>query len=295
MRLLMYEDGQRRLGVLSGEGVLDVAELARATGAPAPPADLLGLIEAGEGELDRLRDLVASAAVEGRPLPGVRLLAPLDPPRGNVIALGRNYLAHAEEGARAMGTEVGPPAVFTKAQTTISGPYDDIRIWAHVSEKIDWEVELAVVIGRRARDVAPAEALEHVFGYMVLNDVSARDLQRDWGGQWFKGKSLDGYCPTGPWVVTRDEIPDPQALTLSLRVNGATKQHASTRDMIYPVAEIVSRLSIGMTLLPGTVIATGTPEGVGFARTPPEYLRPGDVMESEISSIGVLRNRIVAG
>jgi 2-keto-4-pentenoate hydratase/2-oxohepta-3-ene-1,7-dioic acid hydratase in catechol pathway len=295
MRLLMYGDGERRLGVLTGERVLDVAELARAAGAAVPPTDLLGLIEAGEPELDRLRDLVAMARVEGRPLGEVRLLAPLDPPRGNVLALGRNYLAHAEEGARAMGTEVGPPAVFTKAQTTISGPYDDIRIWTNVSEKVDWEVELAVVIGRRARDVAPAEALEHVFGYMVLNDVTARDLQRDWGGQWFKGKSLDGYCPTGPWVVTRDEIPDPQALTLWLRVNGVTKQHASTRDMIYSVAEIVSRLSIGMTLLPGTVIATGTPEGVGFARTPPEYLRPGDVMESEVSSIGVLRNRIVAG
>jgi 2-keto-4-pentenoate hydratase/2-oxohepta-3-ene-1,7-dioic acid hydratase in catechol pathway len=133
-----------------------------------------------------------------------------------------------------------------------------------------------------------------VFGYTVVNDVTARDIQRSWGGQFFKGKSLDGSCPSGPFVVTRDEVPDPQALRLRLSVNGETKQDASTRDMIYPVDAIVSWVSIGMTLPAGTLIATGTPEGVGFARKPPEFLRPGDVVEAEVEGIGVQRNRVVA-
>jgi 2-keto-4-pentenoate hydratase/2-oxohepta-3-ene-1,7-dioic acid hydratase in catechol pathway len=210
-----------------------------------------------------------------------------------VYAIGRNYQKHAEEGARALKTEVGPPTIFTKAITTITGPYSDIPINPAVSDKIDWEVELGVVIGRRGANISREAALDHIFGYTVLNDVSARDIQNGWGGQWFKGKSLDASCPLGPWVVTKDEVPDPQKLQLQLRVNGIVKQEANTRDMIYPVAEIIRWLSIGMTLLPGALIATGTPEGVGFARTPPEFLKPGDVMETDIQGVGLLRNKMV--
>jgi 2-keto-4-pentenoate hydratase/2-oxohepta-3-ene-1,7-dioic acid hydratase in catechol pathway len=184
--------------------------------------------------------------------------------------------------------------VFTKAQTAVAGPYEEIPIDPNVSEKIDWEAELGVVIGKRGINITAQDAMSHVFGYTVVNDVSARDIQNGWGGQFFKGKSLDKYCPMGPWVVTADEIPDPQRLRLTLKVNGVVKQDGNTQDMIYPIGQLVVWLSIGMTLLPGNLIATGTPDGVGFARNPPEFLKAGDVMETEVESVGVLRNKMVA-
>jgi 2-keto-4-pentenoate hydratase/2-oxohepta-3-ene-1,7-dioic acid hydratase in catechol pathway len=303
MRLLMFrDDGGRRPGALrpgSRDEVVDLHELARAVGAPAPPPDLLSLIEGGEEALAAVRRLLdrleaAPVASAVRRLDDLTLLAPLDPPRGNVLAIGRNYAKHAEEGARARGTEVGPPTIFTKAITSIAGPYDDLPVDPRISEQIDWEVELGVVIGRAGVNIPRERALEHVFGYTVVNDVSARDIQHGWGGQWFKGKSLDASCPCGPWIVTRDEVSDPQDLRLRLSVNGVVKQEASTRDMIYPVDALIAWLSVGMTLLPGTLIATGTPEGVGFARTPPEFLRPGDVCEAEVEGVGTIRNRVVA-
>jgi 2-keto-4-pentenoate hydratase/2-oxohepta-3-ene-1,7-dioic acid hydratase in catechol pathway len=301
MRLLMFRDGGgRRLGVLGagGDAVIDLAAAATAAGAPAPPGDLLARSDEGDGGLRRVAALVArpEAAAAARSLEGLELLPPLDPPRGNVVAIGRNYAKHAAEAAQARGgsTEIAPPTVFTKALTTVAGPYADIAIDPAVSEQIDWEVELGVVIGRSGVNIEREHALDHVFGYTVVNDVTARDIQSGWGGQFFKGKSLDGSCPSGPWVVTRDEVPDPQALELRLSVNGGVKQQANTRDMIYAVDAIISWVSVGMTLPPGTLIATGTPEGVGFARRPPEFLRPGDVMVAEVEGIGTLRNRVVA-
>src|SRR5205807_9025446 len=172
--------------------------------------------------------------------------------------------------------------------------YDDVVIDGDVTAQVDWEVELGVVIGRAGKNIGRERALDHVFGFVALNDVSARDIQFAWGGQYFKGKSLDGFCPIGPWIVTRDEIPDPQALRLLLRVNGETKQDGNTRDMIYPVDAVIEWVSKGMTLLAGSMIATGTPDGVGFARTPPEFLKSGDVMEADVERIGTLRNRIVS-
>jgi 2-keto-4-pentenoate hydratase/2-oxohepta-3-ene-1,7-dioic acid hydratase in catechol pathway len=159
---------------------------------------------------------------------------------------------------------------------------------------MDFEAELAVVIGMRGRDIAETRALDHVFGYTVGNDVSVRDHQRTrHGGQWFKGKNFDTHCPLGPWIVTADEIPDPQVLAISSRINGETKQSSNTKYMVFTVARVIAELSAGMTLEEGDVILTGTPSGVGFARTPPEFLRPGDVMEMEIEGIGVLRNKVV--
>jgi len=301
MRLLMFRQGdERRLGVLTGseeDEVVDLVELA-ASDRSVPP-DLLSLIELGEIGLNHVRQLLASPkATSGAPftrrLSDLTLLPPLDPPRGDVLAIGRNYERHAAESARAWGEQVKPPTVFTKAQTSLTGPFDDIPINPAVSDKIDWEAELGVVIGRGGANIKAADAMLHVFGYTVINDVSARDIQNGWGGQFFKGKSLDGSSPVGPWVITADEIPDPQNLAVMLRVNGELKQDGNTRDMIYPVAQLIVWLSIGMTLRPGTLIATGTPDGVGFARTPPEFLKPGDVIDTEVSSIGRLRNRMVA-
>jgi len=303
MKLLMFKDGSgRRLGVVRGDQLDEVVDLSALTGALGSqelPADLIGLIDAGGETMNRVRELVSSRKATGGPpvvraLKDLTLLPPLDPPRGDVLAIGRNYEKHAAESARAWGEQVKPPTVFTKAQTSVTGPFDDIVIDPRVSEKIDWEVELGVVIGRKGANIKADEAMNHVFGYTVINDVSARDIQNNWGGQFFKGKSLDASSPVGPWVVTADEIPDPQALRVSLRVNGEVKQDGNTRDMIYPVSQLIVWLSVGMTLRPGSLIASGTPDGVGFARTPPEFLKPGDLMETEVEGIGQLRNRMVA-
>ena len=303
MKLLMFKDGTgRRLGVVRGDRldeVVDLSALTSVLGSQELPADLIGLIDAGGETMNRVRELVSSRKATGGPpvvraLKDLTLLPPLDPPRGDVLAIGRNYEKHAAESARAWGEQVKPPTVFTKAQTSVTGPFDDIVIDPRVSEKIDWEVELGVVIGRKGANIKADEAMNHVFGYTVINDVSARDIQNNWGGQFFKGKSLDASSPVGPWVVTADEIPDPQALRVSLRVNGEVKQDGNTRDMIYPVSQLIVWLSVGMTLRPGSLIASGTPDGVGFARTPPEFLKPGDLMETEVEGIGQLRNRMVA-
>jgi 2-keto-4-pentenoate hydratase/2-oxohepta-3-ene-1,7-dioic acid hydratase in catechol pathway len=302
MRLLMFEHGNgRRLGVLAAgrsDTVIDLAELAKASGSTPPPADLMALIDAGDAGMASIKQLLAklkpsAGAPVTRPLDKVKVLAPLDPPRGNVIAIGRNYAKHAAETA-ATGEKPKPPTVFSKAITSITGPHDDIPIDAGVSEEIDWEVELGVLIGKAGVNITKEYALKHVFGYTVINDVTARDIQSDWGGQYFKGKSLDSSCPSGPWVVTPDEVDDPQALKLRLTVNGTLKQDGTTSEMIHPVASIISWVSVGMTLLPGMMIATGTPDGVGFARKPPEFIHVGDVVEAEVEGIGTLRNKFVA-
>jgi len=288
MRLLMVKaEGGRKLGALrpgSEDDVVEISEL----------PDLRALIDAGDDGMARVRAGLSSSRSKARKLADLELLAPLEEPRGNVIAIGRNYQKHAEETAFMDGREPAPPTIFTKAITSLTEPFADIAIDPSISDKIDWEVELAVLIGTVGANIKRARAMDHVFGYTVLNDVTARDIQSGWGGQYFKGKSLDRSSPTGPWVVTKDEIEDPQALKLFLRVNGTVKQEGDTRDMIYPVDAIIEWVSKGMTLLPGTLIASGTPDGVGFARKPPEFLKPGDVMETEVQGIGLLRNRIVS-
>jgi 2-keto-4-pentenoate hydratase/2-oxohepta-3-ene-1,7-dioic acid hydratase in catechol pathway len=258
------------------------------------------------GDVTRLvaRELLATSdrqlkAVDVlHPLADARLQAPIPRPAKNILCLGRNYAEHASEAVRAHGeatTSDKPkyPPVFTKAPTAVIGPYDSIPFDSTISSQIDWEGELAVVIGRKGKDIARGQALEHVFGYTVLNDVTARDLQKAFGGQFFKGKSLDGSCPMGPWIVTSEEIEDPGSLDIVTRVNGVEKQRDNTSSMLFDVSATIEALSLGMTLEPGDIIATGTPAGVGFARTPPEFLRPGDIVECEVSRIGLIRNRVV--
>jgi len=194
-------------------------------------------------------------------------------------ARGREYKQHQH------------PVFFTKATHTINRHEGVIPFDAEVSEQIDWEAELGVIIGRSGKNIPIEEAYDHVFGYTCINDVSARDLQTN-HSQFFKGKSLDGACPMGPWIVTADEIPDPHHLQVTCRVNGVVKQHANTAVMIFRVPDIIAILSCGMTLDTGDIIATGTPSGVGFARKPPEFMKSGDVVEVEIEKIGVLRNRV---
>ncbi len=288
MKFLMFKaDGGRRLGALRPGTEDEIVELTE-------PSDLLELIDAGDAGLAHVRSALSSSRAKAHKLADLELLAPLDPPRGNVIAIGRNYQKHAEESARKEGYEPKPPTIFTKAITSLTEPFADIAIDPSISDKIDWEAELAIVIGKGGANINRANARGYIFGYTVLNDVTARDIQNDWGGQYFKGKSLDRSCPTGPWIVTSDEVPEPQSLSVRLRLNGKLEQDGNTRDMIYPVEAIIEWTSKGMTLLPGAMIATGTPDGVGFWRTPSVSLRPGDVMETEVEGIGLLRNRIVA-
>ena len=286
MKLVTFRgNGGARLGVLrNGDEVIEVSE----------PASMLELIESGEEGLKNVAEALSSSRAKAHQLKGLPLRAPLPDPRGNVIAIGRNYEKHAAETARLEGREPSPPTVFTKAITSLTEPFADIAIDPTVSDKIDWEVELGVIVGVSGANIKRSDARRHVFGYTVFNDVTARDIQSGWGGQYFKGKSLDRSSPSGPWIVTADEISDPQALKLRLRINGVTKQDGTTADMIYSVDAILEWVSRGMTVLAGSIIATGTPDGVGFARTPPEYLKPGDVMETEVEGIGMMRNRLVA-
>ncbi|RLK46300.1 2-keto-4-pentenoate hydratase/2-oxohepta-3-ene-1,7-dioic acid hydratase in catechol pathway [Alkalispirillum mobile] len=229
------------------------------------------------------------------PIEQVRLLAPIPVPRRNIMCLGLNYADHAEESMAAKGRDwklPEAPVVFTKATTSVTGPGAAVVVDPKVTEQLDWEVELGVVIGRGGRHIPQERALEHVFGYTVVNDLSARDLQFR-HKQFFLGKSMDGSCPMGPWITTADAVPDPQALRLTCRVNGELKQDGHTGQMVFSIAETIATLSRVMTLQPGDVIATGTPAGVGFARKPPEYLWPGDVVECEIEGLGTLRNPMV--
>jgi 2-keto-4-pentenoate hydratase/2-oxohepta-3-ene-1,7-dioic acid hydratase in catechol pathway len=283
MRFVTFSDrsGSRRPGVLAGETLEPL------------PADVTTL-EA----FIALDPAARRSALERRGpaigLANVTLQAPLAP-RKNVFCVGRNYLAHAQEGARARGeSDLNLPSVpsfFTKAPTAIAGPGETLQLSGALSAQYDWEAELAVVIGVRCKDVTPSAALEVIFGYTCLNDVTARDLQRA-HQQWFKGKSLDATCPLGPWIVDTAALPDPQNLAIALRVGGVTRQHSNTKAMIFPIPRIIAELSKGMTLEPGDIIATGTPDGVGFAMQPPLFLADGDVMEVEIEGIGILRNAV---
>ena len=288
-------DPAPRLGLLRGDSLVDLKTAAPPTW-PDAPSTLVDLIHRGPEAWRRMAEIGTGASGAHSHLAStVRWHAPIPRPAKNVFCLGLNYAAHAKESSQARGREMRipeVPVIFTKAPTTVSGPLDDVEVDRQATQQVDWEVELGVVIGTSGRNIAKADALSHVFGYTVINDLSARDLQQA-HMQWFKGKSLDGFCPMGPVVVTADEFGDPQTKRLQLRVNGVTKQDGNSANMIFPVDVIIEWLSKGLTLEPGDVIATGTPEGVGMGRTPKEFLQNGDLVETEIEGIGVLRNRIV--
>jgi len=293
------------LGLVQNGEVLDVDLAGRALQQQVPD-QMLALIEQSEQGQNALQPLLAKA--NGRPfsqvktftdvgavhtLQEVKLHAPIPQPRKNVMCMAVNYAEHAKESA-GMGGQTAPPEIpilFTKATTTINAPDAPFVIDPNVSTKIDWEVELGVIIGKSGKNIRAEDALSHVFGYTVINDITARDLQSR-HKQFFKGKSLDGSCPIGPVVVTADEIADPQKLALHLRVNGETKQDSNTSEMVFGIPTIIATLSAGMTLEAGDIIATGTPSGVGFSRTPPEFLKAGDMVEAEVEGIGILRTPI---
>jgi 2-keto-4-pentenoate hydratase/2-oxohepta-3-ene-1,7-dioic acid hydratase in catechol pathway len=287
MRLVTYHDGTApRIGALRGETVVDLTSVA---------PDMLALIDGGDPLQQQAQQLLATASdADTLPLDSVRLLAPIPRPRKNLVCLGKNYADHAAETARALGRPENiptSPIFFTQATTAINHPDSPIPYDADLSTEIDWEIELAFIIGRAGKDIPQETAMGYVFGYTIMNDITARDIQKQ-HKQFYRGKSLDGSAPLGPWIVTADEVGDPHNLRLVLRVNGTTMQDASTSMMIFNIPRLIAVLSRGMTLEPGDIVATGTPAGVGMGMQPPVFLRPGDVVEAEIEGIGVLRNRV---
>ena len=313
MRLLTFsKKNQNRVGLMGpAEQVIDLAELNRRflkAGAAPYLNSMQAFIEAGGkalGLAKKAARYVAGKDEEGQKklrrggallkLSQVKILSPIPWPRKNVVLLGVNYKEHIEEGARARSIELKypeAPVFFTKPATSVIGQSGKV-VHHQATEKLDYEVELAVVMGKKGRDIPKDKAYDYIFGYTICLDMTARDLQRN-HGQWFKGKSLDTYCPLGPWIVHKSAIPDPQALRLICRVNGQVMQDDRTSNMIFDIATTIESLSSGMTLEPGEIISTGTPSGVGFARVPPFFLKPGDKVEAEIEKIGVLQVEIAA-
>ncbi len=278
MKFLRYGPrGQEKPGLLDANGAI---------------RDLSGVIGDLAGEvLTRLPDLAKLDTAKLPLVPGNPRLGACVTGTGKFICIGLNYADHAAES----GLQVPPePVIFMKATSAICGPNDPILI-PRTSQKTDWEVELGVVIGKPAKYISEADALSHVAGYCVINDVSERAFQTERAGQWTKGKSCDNFGQTGPWLVTPDEVPDPQALPMWLKVNGQTVQNGSTKTMVYGVAHVVAYLSQFFTLHPGDIISTGTPPGVGMGMKPPRYLRPGDTVELGIDGLGTQKQNCEQG
>ena len=283
MKLITYRlRGAEHVGVQTADGTAV---------APLPYPDMNTLIETAS--LEKLRS--AAAAAETIPMEEVELLAPIPRPRQDVICLGMNYLDHAREAAQydagAFEKEKPVAVYFSKRVTEAVAPEGFIESHTDLVERLDYESELAVILGKTARNIRGEDAGDYIFGYTILNDVSARDVQTG-HKQWYFGKSLDGFTPIGPCIVTADEIAYPPALDISAAVNGETRQHSNTALFITSIGQALEELSRGMTLLPGTILSTGTPAGVGMGFDPPKFLKPGDVVECTVQGIGTLRNTV---
>ena len=313
MRLVTFTlKKQNRVGLMApGDLIIDLAEVNRRYlkgGSPSYLTTMQAFIEGGAkalGAAKRAARYVGMQSPEGLKRLGsvgavvqlgrAKIISPIPWPRKNVILLGVNYKEHVEEGARARSLELKypeAPVFFTKPATSVIGHLGKV-VHHRATEKLDYEIELAVIIGKKGRDIPKEKVYDYIFGYTICLDMTARDLQRR-HGQWFKGKSLDTLCPLGPWIVHKSALPNPQALRLICRVNGEVMQDDNTSNMIFDIPTTIESLSSGMTLEPGEIISTGTPSGVGFARVPPFFLKPGDKVEGEIEGIGVLQVEIAA-
>lgn len=301
MRLVTYRrhvQEAARLGAIVDNQVVDLEYLGMSAGIDLPD-NMLDFIDLGPGAVASTTDLLNAHGGQwpvgvAQPIQNVKLLAPIPRPRKNIFGIGLNYVEHVEESSRSLDTSADlpkQPVIFSKPPTSVIGNGDAIEHNAKITQQMDWEVELAAIIGTRAKGVSEEDALSYVFGYSVMNDISARDNRR--AGQWIYSKGQDTYAPFGPCIVTADEIPDPHNLNLWLKVNGEIKQQSNTKHMLFNVAVLVSDISAGITLEPGDIIATGTPSGVGAGRTPQEWMWPGDVVEACVEGIGTLRNPIV--
>jgi 2-keto-4-pentenoate hydratase/2-oxohepta-3-ene-1,7-dioic acid hydratase in catechol pathway len=289
MKLVAFADGERVALGRVGDDDVTVHDLGSVVG----DRTLLEVVD----EWEHLEPAIAAAT--GLPVVAApRLLAPIPRPRRNLFAVGKNYREHVREfglsgydGPDRSEDVPAAPVVFSKVTTAVTGPFDDIAPHPAVTSELDYEAELAIIIGRGGRAIPREQALDHVWGYTIVNDVTARDLQRD-HRQWLLGKSLDTFAPMGPWVVTADEVGDPTSLVVSCTVNGEPRQKAPVADLIFDIPELVRVISAGISLLPGDIIATGTPAGVGIGFDPPRFLAPGDVVECAVTGLGALRNTV---
>lgn len=302
MRLVTYRasiEAEARLGAIVVDKVVDIEMLGAHLG-HVLPSSMLDFIDLGPDAVKHVAGLIESTKEDfaigvAVPLANVTLLAPIPRPRKNIFGIGLNYTEHVAESAKSLDTSADlprQPVIFSKPPTTVIGPGEAVVHDRDITQQLDWEIELAAIIGVRAKSVAREHALAHVFGYTAIIDISARDCRR--AGQWIYSKGQDTYAPMGPCIVTADEIPDPQTLGLNLSVNGVEKQRSTTAYMLFKVDELIADISKGITLEPGDIIATGTPAGVGAGRTPQEWLWPGDVITAEVEKIGQMRHPVVA-
>ena len=286
MKLISYpgDDGQTHLGVVQQDQVINL----HLASAGKLPDDMLQFLQLGDSAMEMARALVAEHPA-GIALDSVKLLAPITNP-AKVVAIGLNYMDHVIEAGFAVPEFA---TMFCKYSSSIVGSGDDIRWSQGLTQQVDYEAELALVIGKTARKVAAVDAYDYIAGYLNCNDVTARDLQFRPGDQWLRGKCLDSFCPLGPWLVSADEIPDPHDLSIQCRVNGQVLQDSNTSQIIHRIPQLIEYLSEAFTLQPGDVIITGTPHGVGAFRKPPLWLTDGDIVEVEVEGLGVLRNHCV--
>lgn len=299
MKLATYiiKNSEPKIGIVQNDTLIDIELLGHKTNETFPKT-MLDLIDAGLEEVSRISDILAKAnentiAAVSIPMAEITLLAPIPKPRKNIIGIGLNYTEHVAESARTLDTSKElpqKPVIFSKPPTAVTATKTDILLNPKLTQQLDWEAELAVIIGKKGKYVPVAEAMDHVFGYTVINDISARDCRR--AGQWIVSKGQDTFAPMGPYLVTRDEIKNPHDLNLSLTVNGVEKQNSNTKFMLFNVNELIEDLSIVFTLEPGDIIATGTPAGVGAGRNPQEWLWNGDVVEATVEGIGTLVNTV---
>lgn len=299
MKLLTYKtnDTESRLGFIYNNQVIDMEDFGDISNFPLPN-DMLELIDMGFEVISEINDLISETSQEqlddiSYAINEVTFLAPIEKPRKNIIGIGLNYTEHVAESARTLDTTgklPTKPIIFSKPPTTVTGTNTEIIKNTKLTSQLDWECELAVIIGKKGKYVPNADAMDYVFGYTIINDISARDCRRE--GQWIVSKGQDTFAPMGPILVTKDEIENPHNLNLSLKVNGVEKQNSNTQFLLFNINDLIEDLSIVFTLEPGDIIATGTPSGVGAGRNPQEFLFDGDVIESTVEGIGTIVNTV---
>lgn len=299
MKLLTYltSDNEQRAAFVHNNKAVDLEDFGDLTNFPLPD-NLLELIDMGIeviAEINALLEDISEADLNeiSYELNEIQITAPIPKPRKNIIGIGLNYTEHVAESARTLDTTgklPQKPIIFSKPPTTVTGPNTEVLLNANLTQQLDWEVELAVVIAKKGKYVAKENALDYVFGYTIINDISARDCRRE--GQWIVSKGQDTFAPMGPFLITKDEIENPHNLNLSLKLNGVEKQNSNTQFMLFNINDLIEDLSIVFTLEPGDIIATGTPAGVGAGRNPQEWMKDGDVMECYVEGIGTLINTV---
>lgn len=299
MKLLTYKtkDSESRLGFIHNNRVVDMEDFGGIHNFPLPD-DMLDLIDMGFEVIAEINEMIGNTReidfeMISFPMNDVTILAPIEKPRKNIIGIGLNYTEHVAESARTLDTSnelPQQPVIFSKPPTTVTATNTEILHNPKLTQQLDWEVELAVVIGKEGKYVPKEDAMDYVFGYTVINDISARDCRRS--GQWIVSKGQDTFAPMGPVLVTKDEIQDPHNLNLSLKLNGVEKQNSNTKFMLFNINDLINDLSTVFTLEPGDIIATGTPAGVGAGRNPQEWLWNGDVVEATVEGIGTIVNTI---